>query len=102
MGDLKCGSSLRARLSFQLQWEQEVVGGITKRRWSLSLTQRRLSKANDEFTLPFSPRFDTFGLQASMLPAHPRESNIGPGSEKGKGRSVCCDPCPAESNLLTT
>jgi hypothetical protein len=37
-----------------------------------------------------------------MLPAHPRESNIGPGSEKGKGRSVCCDPCPCRRASLLT
>jgi len=45
LGGQTCGFSLLARLSFRLQSEWEVAGGITRRQWSHSPhTHRRLSR----------------------------------------------------------
>ena len=45
LGGQTCGFSLLARLSFRLQSEWEVAGGITRRQWSHSPhTDRRLSR----------------------------------------------------------
>ena len=44
LGGQTCGFSLLARLSFRLQSEWEVAGGITRRQWSHSPHTHRLSR----------------------------------------------------------